>query len=177
MIRKFVMLAVFAVLAAGMIPAQQAPDSQQPSTSSSSSSQEAPEVDTTRQRKTRPHDYRNWTFNVGGGVNLPNGTTRTFVKGGGGVAAVGAARNFNKYFGLRLDFMWANLPLRNSALQLAQAPGGTDHVYAVTLGDNAVDGSFLAELLLKNGFRLTMLKEEEIDLEDVFMAITKGITN
>jgi ABC-2 type transport system ATP-binding protein len=47
----------------------------------------------------------------------------------------------------------------------------------VTLGDNAVDGSFLAEILMKNGFRLTMLKEEEIDLEDVFMGITKGITN
>jgi hypothetical protein len=30
---------------------------------------------------------------------------------------------------------------------------------------------------MKNGFRLTMLKEEEIDLEDVFMGITKGITN
>jgi opacity protein-like surface antigen len=90
-------------------------------------------VDTTRQRKTRPHDYRNWAFNLGGGLNLPNGTTNTFVKGGGGVAAVGAARNFNKYFGFRLDFMWANLPLRTSALQLAQAPGGTDHVYAVTL--------------------------------------------
>ena len=88
MIRKFVMLAVFAVLVAGSLFAQQAPDSQQPSTSSSSSSQETPEVDTTRQRKTRPHDYRNWTFNVGGGVNLPNGTTSTFVRGGGGVAAL-----------------------------------------------------------------------------------------
>ena len=29
--------------------------------------------------------------------------------------------------------MWANLPLRTSALQLAQSPGGTDHVYALTL--------------------------------------------
>lgn len=133
MFRKFLMLAVLAVLATGMPFAQQTPDSQQPSTSSSSSSQEAPEVDTTRQRKTRPRDYRGWTFNVGGGLNLPNGTTRTFVKGGGGVATVGAARNINKYFGFRLDFLWANLPLRASALQLAQSPGGTDHVYGVTL--------------------------------------------
>jgi len=133
MIRKFVMLAVFAVLVAGTLCAQQVPDSQQPSTSSTSSSQETPEIDTTRQRRTRPHDYQNWVFNVGGGLNLPNGTTRTFVKGGGGLAAVGAARNFNKYFGLRLDFMWVNLPLRASALQLAQAPGGTDYVYALTL--------------------------------------------
>jgi ABC-2 type transport system ATP-binding protein len=47
----------------------------------------------------------------------------------------------------------------------------------VTLNDNVHDGSFLAELLLKNGFRLKTLKEEEVDLEDVFMGITKGITN
>jgi ABC-2 type transport system ATP-binding protein len=47
----------------------------------------------------------------------------------------------------------------------------------VTLNDAAPDGSFIAEVLLKNGYKLKMLKEEEIDLEDVFMGITKGITN
>jgi len=47
----------------------------------------------------------------------------------------------------------------------------------VTLNDGIQDGSFLAEELMKNGYRLKMLKEEEIDLEDVFMGITKGITN
>ena len=47
----------------------------------------------------------------------------------------------------------------------------------VTLQDGQEDGSFIAEILLKNSFRLKMLKEEEIDLEDVFMSITKGITN
>jgi ABC-2 type transport system ATP-binding protein len=47
----------------------------------------------------------------------------------------------------------------------------------VTLSDTVRDGSFLADLLLEKGFRLRMLKEEEIDLEDVFMGITKGITN
>ena len=47
----------------------------------------------------------------------------------------------------------------------------------VTLNDGVTDGSFIAELLMKNGLRLKMLKEEEIDLEDVFMGITKGITN
>jgi ABC-2 type transport system ATP-binding protein len=47
----------------------------------------------------------------------------------------------------------------------------------VTLNDDVPDGSFIADLLVKNGFRLKMLKEEEIDLEDVFMGITKGITN
>jgi ABC-2 type transport system ATP-binding protein len=47
----------------------------------------------------------------------------------------------------------------------------------VTLADGVQDGSFIADLLLQNHLRLKMLKEEEIDLEDVFMGITKGITN
>jgi ABC-2 type transport system ATP-binding protein len=47
----------------------------------------------------------------------------------------------------------------------------------VTLNEGVTDGSFIAEILVKNGFRLKMLKEEDIDLEDVFMSITKGITN
>ncbi len=52
-----------------------------------------------------------------------------------------------------------------------------DDIMRVTLDDGANDGSFIADSLVKNGFRLRMLREEEIDLEDVFMAITKGITN
>jgi ABC-2 type transport system ATP-binding protein len=53
-----------------------------------------------------------------------------------------------------------------------------DHdIMRVTLNDGVNDGSFIADTLVKNGFRLKMLREEEIDLEDVFMAITKGITN
>jgi ABC-2 type transport system ATP-binding protein len=52
-----------------------------------------------------------------------------------------------------------------------------DNLLQVTLNDGVRDGSFIADVLVKNGFRLTMLKEEEIDLEDVFMGITKGITN
>jgi ABC-2 type transport system ATP-binding protein len=47
----------------------------------------------------------------------------------------------------------------------------------VTLAEDILDGSFIADVLVKNGFRLKMLKEEAIDLEDVFMGITKGITN
>jgi ABC-2 type transport system ATP-binding protein len=47
----------------------------------------------------------------------------------------------------------------------------------VTLADGVSDGSFLADLLLRQGFRLRMLREEDINLEDVFMGITKGITN
>jgi ABC-2 type transport system ATP-binding protein len=52
-----------------------------------------------------------------------------------------------------------------------------DDALQVTLADGVTDGSFIADVLVKNGYRLRMLKEEEIDLEDVFMGITKGITN
>jgi ABC-2 type transport system ATP-binding protein len=47
----------------------------------------------------------------------------------------------------------------------------------VTLKDTTGDGGFIAEILVKNGVKLKMLKEQEINLEDVFMGITKGITN
>jgi ABC-2 type transport system ATP-binding protein len=52
-----------------------------------------------------------------------------------------------------------------------------DDTMLVTLQEGVTDGCFIADLLVKNSFRLRMLKEEEIDLEDVFMGITKGITN
>jgi ABC-2 type transport system ATP-binding protein len=47
----------------------------------------------------------------------------------------------------------------------------------VTLRDGQEDGSFIAERLIHDGFKLKGFKEEEIDLEDVFLGITKGITN
>jgi opacity protein-like surface antigen len=139
MIRRFATLLMLTLLigAAGYAqeaPASQQPTPQQPTVQQPTPGQENPEEEaSSSRRKARALDYRKWTFNVGGGVNLPSGTTRTYVKGGGGIATAGAARNFNKYFGFRLDFIWANLPLRTSALQLAQAPGGTNHVYALTL--------------------------------------------
>jgi ABC-2 type transport system ATP-binding protein len=50
-------------------------------------------------------------------------------------------------------------------------------VIKVALRDGKEDGSFLPERLIQGGYKLHMFKEEEIDLEDVFMGITKGITN
>ena len=116
-------------------PSAQQPPAAQPQTQQQpdqSSSQEASAEETTR-RRNKPLDYKKWTFNVGGGASLPNGTTNTYVRGGGGIAAAGAARNYSKYFGFRLDFQFDNLPLRTSALELAQAPGATDHVYSLML--------------------------------------------
>jgi opacity protein-like surface antigen len=116
-------------------PAQQTPAAQPqtPQQPDQSGSQEASPEETTRTRRNKAPNYKKWTFNVGGGANLPSGTTDTYVRGGGGVAAAGVARNYGKYFGLRLDFQFDNLPLRTSALELAQAPGATNHVYSLML--------------------------------------------
>jgi ABC-2 type transport system ATP-binding protein len=47
----------------------------------------------------------------------------------------------------------------------------------VTLKDGCDDGSFIPERLIAERFKLRSFQEEEIDIEDVFMGITKGITN
>ena len=47
----------------------------------------------------------------------------------------------------------------------------------VTLSDGMTDGSFIPERLIQSGYSLKTFKEEEINLEDVFLGITKGITN
>jgi ABC-2 type transport system ATP-binding protein len=47
----------------------------------------------------------------------------------------------------------------------------------LTLRAGQEDGSFIPERLIAEKFKLKAFKEEEINLEDVFMGITKGITN
>lgn len=47
----------------------------------------------------------------------------------------------------------------------------------VTLKEGHDDGSFIPERLIAERFKLRSFQEEEIDIEDVFMGITKGITN
>jgi opacity protein-like surface antigen len=121
-------VATICLMMPGVSRAQQpAPQATKPA-----ATQENPEVETPT-RKVKPREFRKWTFNVGAGLNLPHGQTNTFVKGGGPVADAGVARNFSKYFGFRLDASWTDLPLRTSALQLAQAPSGTNQVYGVGL--------------------------------------------
>jgi ABC-2 type transport system ATP-binding protein len=47
----------------------------------------------------------------------------------------------------------------------------------VRLKDGYEDGSFIPERLVQAGFRLRLFKEKEVNIEDVFMRITKGITS
>jgi ABC-2 type transport system ATP-binding protein len=75
-----------------------------------------------------------------------------------------------------LNGMARELLEKHSEVQSVEYKDDEDYLI-VTLHDGKMDGSFIAEMMVSNQFRLRMLKEEEIDLEDVFMGITKGITN
>jgi ABC-2 type transport system ATP-binding protein len=75
-----------------------------------------------------------------------------------------------------LNGMARELLEKHSEVQSIEYKDDEDYLI-VTLHDGKSDGSFIAEMMVSNQFRLRMLKEEEIDLEDVFMGITKGITN
>jgi ABC-2 type transport system ATP-binding protein len=72
---------------------------------------------------------------------------------------------------------------RNSAAKLLQTHRLVDHVddnekyLRVTLSDGERDYSELATQLVNAGHRLTLLREEELNLETAFMALTKGITS
>ena len=52
-----------------------------------------------------------------------------------------------------------------------------DHMIVATLKPEVTDYSDLATLLVRSGQRLTMFKEDELNLETAFMALTKGITS
>jgi hypothetical protein len=118
-------------------PAEQQPPAQQPSAQPQPDSQKSGVQESSSEeipgRKPKVKDYKNWVFNAGGGASLTNGTTAKFVRGGGAVVAGGVARNYSRNLGLRADFQFDNLPLRTSALQSAQAPGGSSHVYSIHL--------------------------------------------
>jgi opacity protein-like surface antigen len=115
--------------AAPTAPPADAQQPQAPAAQQSGNEQESPdESPLPRQRK--PRDYKNWSFNVGAGAAVFGGPTKTFVRGGGVGGTVGVARNANKYFGLRADFMYQDLPLKQSSLLLAQA--GSANTYALS---------------------------------------------
>lgn len=138
----FILLLAFAGVSSVFAQQSQAPEpsAQQPQAQStqsdqqSSSSQEATPEESTPVRKKKAPTYDKWTFNAGGGASLSSGDTGNFVRGGGGIAAVGVARNAGRYLGLRVDFQFDNLPLRTSALELAQAPSANSHAYTLMLG-------------------------------------------
>jgi ABC-2 type transport system ATP-binding protein len=68
----------------------------------------------------------------------------------------------------------------DAANSLRQTPGIAgvavdDGVMHVTLNTEVTDTSFIATRLLGANFRLTLLREEEVNLETAFMRLTKGV--
>ena len=72
---------------------------------------------------------------------------------------------------------------RDAAARLLEGHDLVGHVdvgekhLTVTLVDGETDYSDLASLLVGAGHKLTLLREEELNLETAFMALTKGITS
>lgn len=112
---------------------QQQPQSEQQPANSQAGNEEATPEEATPRHRLKPKEFKNWNYNVGGGANVNSGATKQFVVGGGGTFGGGVTRNASKYLGLRLEVGFDNLPLRQTALILAQASGGNAHVYTVTL--------------------------------------------
>ena len=52
-----------------------------------------------------------------------------------------------------------------------------DKLMIVTLKKGVDDYSFLPTLLVTAGHKITLFREEELNLETAFMALTKGITS
>jgi ABC-2 type transport system ATP-binding protein len=52
-----------------------------------------------------------------------------------------------------------------------------DQILVVTLTENSDDYSTLPTTLVNAGYKLTLFKEDELNLETAFMALTKGITS
>ncbi len=50
-----------------------------------------------------------------------------------------------------------------------------DNVMHVTVNTDVTDTSFIAQKLIGENYRLTLLREEEVNLETAFMRLTKGI--
>ena len=60
--------------------------------------------------------------------------------------------------------------------KVAEVEVAGDHLN-VTLEPDAGGYTFLPEYLIENGYALTLLRREEVKLEDVFMKVTKGIVS
>ncbi len=58
---------------------------------------------------------------------------------------------------------------------LVEAVGMDDGCLLVTLTENTEDYSDLPSFLVNAGFQLTLFREEEVNLESAFMALTKGM--
>lgn len=72
-----------------------------------------------------------YNFVIGGGPGFPQGDVGNFANVGGNVVAGGGV-NFGKTFGVDGEFMWHDLPPKQSIIALTGAPDGSARLYSVT---------------------------------------------
>jgi hypothetical protein len=79
----------------------------------------------------KSQDFPRWNFNVGGGVGFPLSDTRDF-SGNGANFIVGVGPNFSRYFGMNGEFMWNDLPIKQSVLNQVGIPDANSQEYSLT---------------------------------------------
>ena len=72
-----------------------------------------------------------WNFNIGGGPGFPLSTAADFANTGGHFA-IGGGPNFGPRFGVNAEFMWHDLPIKQSVISRLQVPGASARQYALT---------------------------------------------
>ena len=72
-----------------------------------------------------------YIFNIGGGPGFPVGDISSFANVGGHFVAGGGV-NTKRGFGLDAEFMWHDLPPKQSIINLTGAPDGAARMYSVT---------------------------------------------
>ena len=77
-------------------------------------------------------DFPRWNFNIGGGVGFPLSTTSDFV-GNGANFVVGGGPSFTRYLGANAEFMWHDLPTKDSVVNALGVPDAHAREYSVTL--------------------------------------------
>jgi len=73
-----------------------------------------------------------WNFHVGGGIGFPQATTGDFV-GNAAHLEIGAGPNLTSHVGIAGEFMWHDLPIKQSVIDAFDVPDAGAREYTVTL--------------------------------------------
>jgi len=76
-------------------------------------------------------DESRFLFNFGAGISFPQSDLGKFVNNGANIV-VGGGYAITKRFGVDTEFMWNDLPINSSTLDLLQTPGASARQYAWT---------------------------------------------
>ena len=77
-------------------------------------------------------DVPRWNFNVGGGIGFPQSNTADFVNNGANFV-VGGGPNLTRLLGVDGEFMWHDLPVKQSVITQLGVPAASAREYALTI--------------------------------------------